>query len=160
MRPGHRPRTTPNAADQRPSRLVRSAALRAPRSSPSSRSGRSQHGRGPGRAQASLADKITRPLLIGQGDNDPRVNIAESERDRECDDGARDPVTYVIFPDEGHGFARPANNFAFFGIAEQFLSRCLGGWAEPLGNDVRNSSAKVPEDAALVPGLADALALR
>ncbi|MEO5613138.1 MAG: S9 family peptidase [Sphingomicrobium sp.] len=107
-----------------------------------------------------LADKIVKPLLIGQGANDPRVNIAESEQIVNAMKARAIPVTYVVFPDEGHGFARPANNLAFFGITEQFLSQCLGGRAEPLGNDVRNASAKVPEGAALVPGLADAVAAR
>ena len=106
------------------------------------------------------ADKIIKPLLIGQGANDPRVNIAESEQIVKAMKARSIPVTYVVFPDEGHGFARPANNLAFYGITEQFLSRCLGGRAEPLGDEVRHSSAKVPEGALLVPGLADAVATR
>ena len=67
------------------------------------------------------------------------------------------PVTYVVFPDEGHGFARPANNLAFFGITEQFLGKCLGGRAEALGDDVRKSTANVEQGAALVPQLASAV---
>ncbi len=42
------------------------------------------------------------------------------------------PVTYIVFPDEGHGFRREENRKAFTGIWEHFLSRCLGGRAEPL----------------------------
>jgi hypothetical protein len=40
-------------------------------------------------------------------------------------------VTYVLFPDEGHGFQRPPNAIAFNAITEQFLSSHLGGRVEP-----------------------------
>jgi len=105
------------------------------------------------RSPLYYADKITKPLLIGQGANDPRVNVNESEQIVQAMKSRSIPVTYVVFPDEGHGFARPANSLAFFGIAEQFLGKCLGGRAEALGDDVRNSTAKVEEGASLVPGL-------
>ena len=110
------------------------------------------------RSPLYYADKINKPLLIGQGANDPRVNVAESEQIVNAMKSRSIPVTYVVFPDEGHGFARPANNLAFFGITEQFLGKCLGGRAEALGDDVRQSSAKVEEGAGLVPGLAAASA--
>ena len=100
------------------------------------------------------ADKITRPLLIGQGANDPRVNVAESEQIVKAMKAKGIPVTYIVFPDEGHGFARPVNSIAFNAAAENFLSRCLGGRAEPVGNTLASSSAKVEEGAALIPGLA------
>ena len=108
------------------------------------------------RSPLYLADKIKVPLLIGQGANDPRVNVAESEQIVTAMKTRNIPVTYVVFPDEGHGFARPANNLAFFGITEQFLGKCLGGRAEALGEDVRKSTAKVEQGAALVPQLASA----
>jgi dipeptidyl aminopeptidase/acylaminoacyl peptidase len=108
------------------------------------------------RSPLYLADKIKVPLLIGQGANDPRVNVAESEQIVNAMKSRNIPVTYVVFPDEGHGFARPANNLAFFGITEQFLGKCLGGRAEALGDDVRKSTAKVEQGAALVPQLAEA----
>ena len=110
------------------------------------------------RSPLYLADKIKVPLLIGQGANDPRVNVAESEQIVTAMKARNIPVTYVVFPDEGHGFARPANNLAFFGITEQFLGKCLGGRAEALGDDVRKSTAKVEQGAALVPQLAAAVA--
>jgi len=109
------------------------------------------------RSPLYLADKIKVPLLIGQGANDPRVNVAESEQIVTAMKARNIPVTYVVFPDEGHGFARPANNLAFFGITEQFLGKCLGGRAEALGDDVRKSTAKVEQGAALVPQLASAV---
>ena len=110
------------------------------------------------RSPLYYADKIKKPLLIGQGANDPRVNVAESEQIVDAMKANKIPVTYVVFPDEGHGFARPANNLAFFGITEQFLGQCLGGRAQALGDDVRKSTAKVEEGASLVPGLAAATA--
>lgn len=104
------------------------------------------------------AGNIVRPLLIGQGANDPRVNQAESDQIVEAMKARNIPVSYVLFPDEGHGFARPANNIAFTAVAENFLASCLGGRAEPIGDTLKQSTAKVPEGAQHVPGLAEALA--
>ena len=67
------------------------------------------------------------------------------------------PVTYVLFPDEGHGFARPENSRAFNAVTEGFLAQCLGGRAQPIGNDFAGSSISVPAGAEGVPGLAEAL---
>jgi dipeptidyl aminopeptidase/acylaminoacyl peptidase len=73
------------------------------------------------------ADKITKPLMVVQGANDPRVNKAESDqivialRDRKF------PVEYILAPDEGHGFARPVNNMAMLAAAEKFLAKHLKG---------------------------------
>ncbi|HEX9948377.1 MAG TPA: S9 family peptidase [Allosphingosinicella sp.] len=103
------------------------------------------------------ADKIRRPLLIGQGANDPRVNVAESQQIVDAMKAKNIPVTYVVFPDEGHGFARPQNNIAFNAVAENFLARCLGGRAEPIGDALKPSSAQVPHGAEYAPGLAEAL---
>lgn len=99
------------------------------------------------------AERICRPLLIAQGANDPRVKQSESDQIVEAMKRARIPVTYVLFPDEGHGFARPENNIAFFALAENFLERCLGGRAEPLGDVLRASTARILEGAANVGGL-------
>ncbi len=99
------------------------------------------------------ADKITKPLLIGQGANDPRVNVAESEQIVNAMKAKGIPVTYIVFPDEGHGFARPVNSIAFNAAAENFLKGCLGGRAEPVGKTISASSAKVEAGASLVPGL-------
>jgi hypothetical protein len=67
------------------------------------------------------------------------------------------PVTYVLFPDEGHGFARPVNNIAFNAVTENFLARCLGGRAEPIGDTLAKSTAKVPHGAEFAPGLKEAM---
>jgi len=103
------------------------------------------------------AGNIVKPLLIGQGANDPRVKQAESDQIVSAMNEKGIPVTYVLFPDEGHGFARPENNIAFNAVTENFLATCLGGRAEPIGNTVKVSSAKVPTGAAFTQGLEAAL---
>jgi dipeptidyl aminopeptidase/acylaminoacyl peptidase len=81
------------------------------------------------------ADAIRAPLLIGQGANDPRVKIAESDQIVASMRRNGQPVTYVVFEDEGHGFARPQNNKRFNAAIEAFLARYLGGRTEPEGPD-------------------------
>lgn len=104
------------------------------------------------------ADRIVKPLLIAQGANDPRVKQSESDQIVGAMKAAGIPVTYVLYPDEGHGFARPENNIAFYAIAENFLAECLGGRAEPLGDALKPASAQIVEGAAHVQGLEAALA--
>jgi dipeptidyl aminopeptidase/acylaminoacyl peptidase len=77
------------------------------------------------------ADQIKAPLLIGQGANDPRVNKAESDQIVAAMRKNNKPVEYYVFPDEGHGFARPENRTAFNAASEEFLSKYLGGRFEP-----------------------------
>jgi dipeptidyl aminopeptidase/acylaminoacyl peptidase len=103
------------------------------------------------------ADAIRRPLLIAQGANDPRVKQAEADQIVAAMKAKGLPVTYVLYPDEGHGFARPQNRTSFYAISEAFLSTCLGGRYEQVGNDFAGSSLQVPEGAKHVPGLIEAL---
>lgn len=70
------------------------------------------------------------------------------------------PVTYALFPDEGHGFARPVNNLAFNAVTENFLQTCLGGRAQPIGGDLKPSSMQVLNGADYVQGLKPALAAK
>jgi dipeptidyl aminopeptidase/acylaminoacyl peptidase len=79
------------------------------------------------------ADQITKPLLIGQGANDPRVKQAESDQIVAAMRKNKQAVEYVVYPDEGHGFVRPENRLHFFAVTEAFLSKHLGGRAEPIG---------------------------
>ena len=81
------------------------------------------------------ADQIKVPLLIGQGANDPRVNKAESDQIVAAMRKNDKPVQYYVFPDEGHGFARPTNNMAFNAASEEFLAKYLGGRFEPASPD-------------------------
>ncbi len=104
------------------------------------------------------ADAISKPLLIGQGANDPRVNQREAGQIVAAMKAKNIPVTYILFPDEGHGFARPENNIAFFATSEAFLAKCLGGRAEPYGQAFAGSSITSPYGAQFAPGLQAALA--
>ena len=103
------------------------------------------------------AEAITKPLLIAQGANDPRVKQAESDQIVSAMQKAGIPVTYVLYPDEGHGFAKPTNNLAFYAIAENFLAECLGGRAEALGDVLAPSTAEIVEGPEHVAGLKDAI---
>ena len=87
------------------------------------------------RSPLHLADKITAPLLIGQGANDPRVKQAESDQIVEAMRKNNQPVEYLLFPDEGHGFARPENRLIFSAATERFLAIYLGGRAEPISEE-------------------------
>ncbi len=100
------------------------------------------------------AAKIIRPLLIGQGANDPRVKQAESEQIVAAMREKKLPVTYVLFPDEGHGFARPENNLAFFAVVEAFLSAHLGGVYQPMtAEDFTGSTIQIKAGRNGIPGL-------
>lgn len=72
-------------------------------------------------------DQIKIPILIGQGANDPRVKQAESEQIVAAMKSKGIAYEYMLFPDEGHGFARPENRLKFFAAAEKFLATHLGG---------------------------------
>ncbi len=72
-------------------------------------------------------DQITKPLLIAQGANDPRVKKAESLQMVEALKKSGKIVEYVEYADEGHGFARPENRLDFYAKAEKFLAQHLGG---------------------------------
>ena len=75
-------------------------------------------------------EKIQAPLLIGQGKNDPRVTIENANAMVKALREAKREVVYVVYPDEGHGFARPENQRDFYGRVEEFLAKHLGGRAE------------------------------
>lgn len=109
------------------------------------------------RSPLHRADRIVRPLLIGQGANDPRVKQNESDQIVAAMTAKKIPVTYVLFPDEGHGFQRPENNKAFNAVAEGFLGKCLGGRVQPIGEELKGSSISIPNGADAIPGLAEAL---
>jgi len=110
------------------------------------------------RSPLTYADKIERPLLIGQGANDPRVKQAEADQIVKAMQAKNIPVTYVLFPDEGHGFARQPNRTAFNAVAETFLAQCVGGAYQPVGDDFTGSSITVPAGAERVQDLATAVA--
>jgi dipeptidyl aminopeptidase/acylaminoacyl peptidase len=79
------------------------------------------------RSPLSRVHDIRIPLLIAQGANDPRVKQAESEQIVAALKDAGIDYEYLLFPDEGHGFAKPENRLKFYAAAERFLARYLGG---------------------------------
>jgi dipeptidyl aminopeptidase/acylaminoacyl peptidase len=109
------------------------------------------------RSPLTYVDRIQNPLLIGQGANDPRVKQSESDQIVRSMEEKEIAVTYVLYPDEGHGFARPENRLSFYAVVEAFLSECLGGSYEPIGDDFKGSSITVPTGAEYIPGLIEEL---
>jgi dipeptidyl aminopeptidase/acylaminoacyl peptidase len=112
------------------------------------------------RSPLNRADKIKKPLLIGQGANDPRVKQAESDQIVKSLRDKKIPVTYVLFSDEGHGFARPENRLAFFAVTEAFLAKQLGGRYEAVGDAFKDSTISVPTGADDVPGVSNNLPVK
>ena len=106
---------------------------------------RTEEGRALLRSRSPLhrADAITKPMLIGHGANDVRCKVTESDQIVAAMQAKGIPVTYVVYPDEGHGFARPQNNIAFYAMVEAFLARHLGGRCEPVGDDFEGSSHEI-----------------
>ena len=109
------------------------------------------------RSPITKVGNIQRPLLIAQGANDPRVTQKESDSIAKEMEAKKIPVTYVLYADEGHGFARPENRVSFYAITEAFLTKCLGGRAEQLGTGFPGAKLSVPHGADFVPGLPQAL---
>src|SRR5262245_47157927 len=71
------------------------------------------------------ADQIRKPLLVLQGANDPRVLKVES--DEVVAAVKKNGVTseYIVFPDEGHGFTKKANQIAGYSAVLRFLDQHL-----------------------------------
>lgn len=92
------------------------------------------------RSPLSRVDQISKPLLIGHGQNDVRCKVAESEQ---IVTAMRDhglPVRFLVYPDEGHGFIRPENRLSFLAMEEAFYAEHLGGRHQSLGDDLDGSS--------------------
>ena len=87
-------------------------------------------------------DAMRAPLMIGHGVNDPRVKIANSERIVAALRARGTPVSFIVYPDEGHGFSRSENNQDFYGRMEEFLGKYLHGRIEPW-QKVDGSTAEV-----------------
>jgi dipeptidyl aminopeptidase/acylaminoacyl peptidase len=85
------------------------------------------------------ANEIKIPMLIAQGANDPRVPMAESEQIVQALEENGVEHKYMLFEDEGHGFAIPENRIEFYAAAEQFLAKYLGGRYEPYEGEIMES---------------------
>lgn len=79
------------------------------------------------RSPINHVDKIKIPILIAQGAHDPRVKQAESEQIVNALKEKKLSHKYLLFEDEGHGFANHENRLKFYQEAEKFLSDNLGG---------------------------------
>ncbi|MFN8668732.1 MAG: alpha/beta fold hydrolase [Gemmatimonadaceae bacterium] len=112
------------------------------------------------RSPINFAANTRHPVFIGQGSNDSRVPKYQSDTVVAAMQRAGVPVVYAVYGDEGHGLLRPANSFSFWAIGEQFLARCLGGRAAPLGNALDGSSVQLDAGADYIPGLREAIARR
>jgi dipeptidyl aminopeptidase/acylaminoacyl peptidase len=109
------------------------------------------------RSPLYFVERIKRPLLISHGAKDARLPrkhsddfVAEMKKHNK-------PVTYLLYPDEGHDYARKENWISLFAVAERFFHEHLGGRYEPIGNDLSASSVEVLEGGHLIPDLATAI---
>ncbi len=75
------------------------------------------------------ADKITKPLIVLQGANDPRVIKPESDEIVEAIKKKNGVVDYVVFDNEGHGFTKKANEIRAYKAILDFLDKHLKGSA-------------------------------
>lgn len=104
------------------------------------------------RSPIHRVDRISKPMLIFHGANDVRCKVTESDtivaamQDREI------PVTYVVYPDEGHGFAKPGNKIAYIAMTEAFFAAHLGGAFEAFGDDLDHSSHEIRTGAKIFDG--------
>lgn len=73
------------------------------------------------------AEKIRKPLIVLQGANDPRVLKVESDEIVEAVKENGVPVEYVVFPDEGHGFAKKHNRITGYKAILEFVDEHLKG---------------------------------
>lgn len=104
-----------------------------------------------------FTDRITKPLLISHGALDLNVPRKFSDDFVAAMKRHEKPVTYVLYPDEGHDYQRKENWISLFAVAERFFHEHLGGRYEPFGDDFRGSSAQVLEGEPLIPDLTAAL---
>ena len=73
------------------------------------------------------ADRATKPILIMQGINDPRVKLEQSDLMVAALQKAGKQVDYVTFKGDGHGNMKWSNNLAMYRKTEDFLAKCIGG---------------------------------
>lgn len=95
------------------------------------------------RSPIHKVENIKRPMLIFHGLNDVRCKVAESDTIVAAMQAKNIPVTYIVYPDEGHGFQKPGNRLSYIAIAEAFFAKHLGGAFEPTGSDLEGSSHEI-----------------
>jgi dipeptidyl aminopeptidase/acylaminoacyl peptidase len=105
------------------------------------------------RSPLNHVERIVRPLLIAQGANDVRVKVSESDQIVAAMQERGIPVTYILYPDEGHGVERAENRRSYTAVVEAFLAEHLGGRCEPVGGDFEGSSIQFKAGRELIPNL-------
>jgi acetyl esterase/lipase len=95
------------------------------------------------RSPINKVENIRKPMLIFHGANDVRCKVAESDTIVAAMQQKNIPVTYVVYPDEGHGFQKPPNRLSYTAMTEAFFARHLGGAFEPIGGDLEGSSHEI-----------------
>jgi dipeptidyl aminopeptidase/acylaminoacyl peptidase len=103
----------------------------------------------------AFAGGIEQPLLIGQGGRDPFVARLHSDLIAQNARARRAGLVYVIYLEEARLFDRAPVRISFLAVAEQFLSGCLGGRAEPIGAAFAGVAALTGAGANLIDGLAE-----
>lgn len=99
------------------------------------------------------ANQIRSPLLLAMGGRDRFTARAEQDLIAQAARARRNGSMYLVYPDEGHGLARPENRVSFFAVTEQFLGGCLGGRVEPIGAAFTGANLQAIDGADRVPGL-------
>ncbi|PCJ29794.1 MAG: S9 family peptidase [Rickettsiales bacterium] len=97
------------------------------------------------RSPLTYAHQIKKPLMIVQGANDPRVKQAESDQIVAEMKKHAIPAMYLLYPDEGHGLARPENRLSMYAYAEMFLANAAGGRVTPHDSSFPDSSVEMRE---------------
>jgi dipeptidyl aminopeptidase/acylaminoacyl peptidase len=102
-------------------------------------------------------DEISKPLLILQGAKDEVVSPSEADQIVEASKARGLPVTYALYPDEGHYLMQPETKKSSRALIEAFLAKCLGGEFEPFGTTLDEVNLEIVEGAEHIPGLEQAL---
>ena len=105
-----------------------------------------------------FAHRAKGKFLIAQGGNDTRVPEAQAQAMVDALKAAHVPVTYMLYPDEGHGVVRPENRRSFFATVEAFFGQCLGGQSLPITHQLEGTKVTIPAGVDLIPGLHEAYA--
>ncbi|MBT1697001.1 S9 family peptidase [Fulvivirgaceae bacterium PWU4] len=90
------------------------------------------------------AKKITKPFIVLQGSNDPRVLQVESDEIVAAAKANGVPVDYIVFPDEGHGFLKKENNIKASKAILKFLDIHLKGLPEDQAGEKPATAANQP----------------
>lgn len=104
-----------------------------------------------------FADRVTKPLYVTHGALDDRAPKSQSDVMVDALLELGKPVTYTVYPEEGHDYRAAASWISYWAIGEHFLAQHLGGRAEPFGAAFEGANFEVVAGAGGIPGLEDAI---